>query len=289
MDLKSYLNERRSWVEAALSRSLNDSSIPETLAKSMLYSLEAGGKRLRPILVIAGAEAVGGSADRVMHAAVALEMIHTFSLIHDDLPAMDDDSLRRGKPTNHKVFGEASAILAGDGLLAEAFYVLSNSSGVNDPYALLSVVREVASATGGRGMTGGQMIDIESTGKEIDEAHLTRLHLYKTGALIRASATVGARLCGATEDQMASLTRYGECIGLAFQISDDILDIEGDEATLGKDIGSDTAKGKSTFPAVIGLDSSRGQAAALTDQAIAALASFDVRAEPLRLIAKYIV
>lgn len=289
MDLKAYLNERRQWVEAALSRSLEDASIPDTLAKSMLYSLNAGGKRLRPVLVMAGAEAVGGSADRVMHAAVALEMIHTFSLIHDDLPAMDDDSLRRGKPTNHKVFGEATAILAGDGLLAEAFYVLSNSSGVSDAYALLDVVREVASATGGRGMTGGQLIDIEATGKSIDEAQLTKLHLYKTGALLRASVTVGARLCGATVDQIDALTRYGECIGLAFQIADDILDIEGDEATLGKDIGSDTAKGKSTFPAIIGLDASRRQAAALTEQAIAALSNFDVRAEPLKLIAGYIV
>ena len=289
MDLKVYLNERKQWVEAALARSLEDRSIPETLAKSMRYSLEAGGKRLRPVLVIAGAEAVGGSADRVMRAAVAVEMIHTFSLIHDDLPAMDDDSLRRGKPTNHKVFGEAAAILAGDGLLAEAFYVLADSSGAGDAFALLDVVRDFASATGGRGMTGGQVIDIESTGKRIGEAELTKLHGYKTGALIRLSVTAGARLCGASQGEIDALASYGDCVGLAFQIADDILDIEGSEAELGKDIGSDEAKGKSTYPSIIGLEASRRQAAALVEQALKALSSFDGRAEPLRLIARYIV
>ena len=271
MDLKSYLSERKKWVEAALSRPIEDKLIPETLAKSMLYSLEAGGKRLRPILVIASAEAVGGTADRVMPAAVALEMIHTFSLIHDDLPAMDDDSLRRGRPTNHKVFGDAIAILAGDGLLAEAFYVLADAARSIDPAALLGVVRDIAHATGGRGMTGGQVIDIESTGKSIDAATLTKLHAYKTGALLRVSVTAGARLCGASQGELDALGRYGDAIGLAFQIADDILDIEGSEEELGKDIGSDEAKGKSTFPAIIGLDASRRRAAELIDDAIAAL------------------
>ena len=289
MDLKTYLAERKQWVEAALNRSLADEAVPAKLAEAMRYSLDAGGKRLRPVLVIAGAEAVGGQADRVMHAAVALEMIHTYSLIHDDLPAMDDDSLRRGKPTNHKVFGEAMAILAGDGLLAEAFSVLAGTAGGDDPRLVVEVIREIADATGGRGMTGGQAIDMESTGKRIGEAELTRLHRYKTGALLRVATTSGARLCGASDGELAALTRYGEAIGLAFQIADDILDIEGDEAELGKDIGSDEAKGKSTYPAIIGLEASRRQAAALVDQAVAALASFDHRAEPLRLIARYIV
>lgn len=289
MDLQAYLNERKQWIEAALFRSIEDESIPETLRRAMRYSLEAGGKRLRPILVIAGAEAVGGGADRVVGAAVALEMIHTFSLIHDDLPAMDDDSLRRGKPTNHKVFGEAVAILAGDGLLAEAFYVLADAAGVDDAKALIGVIRDVAAATGGRGMTGGQLQDIEATGKRIGEAELTRLHRAKTGALLKASAMAGARLCSASSEELSMLACYGEAAGLAFQIADDILDIEGEEAALGKDVGSDEAKGKSTFPAVLGIEASRRLAEALVDQAIAALKGFGSGAEPLRLIARYIV
>ena len=289
MDLTTYLNERKQWVEATLTRSIGDQSIPQTLRKAMLYSLEAGGKRIRPILVIAGAEAVGGMADQVMSTAVAMEMIHTFSLIHDDLPAMDDDSLRRGKPTNHKVFGEAVAILAGDGLLAEAFYMLANSRGVADPHALLRTMGDVASATGGRGMTGGQVMDIEATGKGIGEAQLTKLHLYKTGALLRASVTAGATLCGANSDQIQALSEYGEAVGLAFQIADDILDVRGDQAELGKDVGSDEDKNKSTYPSVIGLEASERQAAALVDQALTSPSSFGQAAEPLRLIARYII
>lgn len=289
MDLQSYLNERRQLVEAALLRSIDDPAIPATLAKAMRYSLEAGGKRLRPILVIAGAEAVGGTADRVTPAAVALEMIHTFSLIHDDLPAMDNDSLRRGKPTNHKVYGEAMAILAGDGLLAEAFYVLTRSCGGMDPQSVLDIIRDIALATGARGMTGGQAIDMEATGRMIGERELTKLHLSKTGALIKTSCTAGARLCGASSSQLTSLARYGDAIGLAFQIADDILDIVGDETEIGKDRGSDNAKGKSTYPAVIGIEASRSRAQALVDLAISSLSHFDNRAEPLRLIAKYVV
>ena len=289
MDLKKYLNDRKSWVEAALTRSTCDESIPESLRNSMNYSLEAGGKRVRPVLVFAGAEAVGGTADSVMSAAVAMEMIHTFSLIHDDLPAMDDDSLRRGKPTNHKVFGDAIAILAGDGLLAEAFYVLADSKGVRDTKLLLDTIRDIAWATGGRGMTGGQVIDIDSTDKQIGEAQLTKLHLMKTGALLKTSVMAGARLAGANEEQLALFGKYGESVGLAFQIADDILDIEGDEALLGKDIGSDEGNSKSTYPAIIGLDASKRQATALMDQAIAAVKPFGAAAEPLELIAKYIV
>ncbi|MFH0800238.1 MAG: farnesyl diphosphate synthase [Pseudomonadota bacterium] len=289
MDLKSYLNERRERVEGVLSRSIGDNDIPETLRRAMSYSLEAGGKRLRPILVIAGAEAVGGEESKVMRAAVAMEMIHTFSLIHDDLPAMDDDSLRRGKPTNHKVFGEAQAILAGDGLLAEAFYFLaSDGSGLNSA-ALVETIRDIAAATGGRGMTGGQAVDVEATGRQVKEEDLTRLHLMKTGALITASVTAGARLSGASREEIESLERYGKAVGLAFQIADDVLDIEGDQTELGKDVGSDVSKGKSTYPAVIGLEASKRKAASLVDQAVAALARFDNRAEPLRLIARYIV
>ena len=289
MDLAAYLDERKQWVEAALSQSIQDPTIPETLRRAMLYSLEAGGKRIRPILVIAGAEAVGGTADRVMPAALAMEMIHTFSLIHDDLPAMDDDSLRRGKPTNHKVFGEAVAILAGDGLLAEAFYTLANQKIVGDPQAILRTIRDVAQATGGRGMTGGQVMDVEATGTRIAADQLSRLHLYKTGALLKASVTAGATLCGASDDEIRALSRYGEAVGLAFQIADDILDVRGDQSELGKDVGSDEDKDKSTYPSIIGLEASERQAAALVDRALTSLSDFGDRVEPLRLLARYIV
>jgi geranylgeranyl diphosphate synthase type II len=288
VDFKHYIDERTGWLEAALMRSIEDEAIPERLGEAMRYSLEAGGKRLRPILCFAGAESVGGSADKVMPVAVALEMIHTFSLIHDDLPAMDDDSLRRGKPTNHKVFGEAAAILAGDGLLAEAFYVLADARGV-DSTMLIGTILDIARASGGRGMTGGQVIDMESTGKSIGEAQLAKLHRYKTGALIKASVTSGARLCGASENDIEALGRYGEAVGLAFQIADDILDVEGDQELIGKDVGSDQGQEKSTYPAIIGIDASKRQAEALVGQAIAAIESFDDRGEPLRLIAKYII
>jgi geranylgeranyl diphosphate synthase type II len=277
-----YLSDRQSKVEEALCASIGDGTIPAPLAESMTYSLNAGGKRLRPILVIAGAEAVGGSADQVMPAAIALEMIHTFSLIHDDLPAMDDDSLRRGKPTNHKVYGEAMAILAGDGLLAEAFTVLSEAANVD-------VIRDVAWATGPRGMTGGQVIDMDSTGKAITETQLQELHQHKTGRLITVSVVSGARLAGANKDQLDALKTYGECIGLAFQIADDILDIEGDQAEIGKDVGSDTEQGKVTYPSLIGMEESKTKAKELIDQAIDALSIFDQKADPLREIARYVI
>ncbi len=287
MDLKRYIAERCGQVEAAMLQSISDPSIPRTLREAMAYSLNAGGKRLRPVLCIAGAEAVGGGIDRVMPAAVALEMIHTFSLIHDDLPAMDDDSLRRGKPTNHKVYGEAVAILAGDGLLAEAFYVLADSAA--EPKLLIETIRDIASATGGRGMTGGQLFDMESTGKRVSVAQLEALHRFKTGALIRVAVTSGARLCGASAGQIEALGRYGEAIGLAFQIADDLLDIEGDQALLGKDIGSDQENGKSTYPALLGLEESRKLAAGLVGSAVAELSPFGEAAEPLRLIARYTI
>ncbi|MFH1829665.1 MAG: polyprenyl synthetase family protein [Pseudomonadota bacterium] len=289
MDFNRYIQERQQWLEAALTRSIDDEAIPERLREAMKYSLEAGGKRLRPILTFAGAEAVGSSADAVMPVAVAIEMIHTFSLIHDDLPCMDDDSLRRGKPTNHKVYGEATAILAGDGLLAEAFYVLSEARTSLDPYLLIDTIHDIALATGGRGMTGGQVIDMQSTGKSISEAALMRLHRYKTGALIKTSVTSGARLCGASKEHLDALSRYGESVGLAFQIADDILDVEGKEDLIGKDVGSDKHKGKSTYPQVIGLDASRSQAEALVNQAVSAIRIFGDKAEPLKRIARYTI
>lgn len=289
MDLNAYLKDKQRIIEAALSESMEDGAIPKTLKDAMIYSLTAGGKRIRPVLVMAGAEAAGGDPVSVLPAAVAIEMIHAFSLIHDDLPAMDDDELRRGMPTNHKVFGEANAILAGDGLLAEAFYVLARARGKFDDRVLIDVMGDIAEATGARGMTGGQVMDMEATGKLIDEPSLTKLHLYKTGALLRVSVESGAKLCGAAERELKALDSYGSDIGLAFQIADDVLDVEGDENILGKDVGSDEENVKSTYPAVIGLHESKMRAAMLVDRAISALAIFGEKAEPLRLIARYII
>ena len=289
MNIESYLADRKELVEKTLTQTLQDPSIPETLKQPMEYSLKAGGKRLRPILVMAGAEAVGSSAKEVIKVACAIEMIHTFSLIHDDLPAMDNDDLRRGKPTNHKVFGEASAILAGDALLAEAFLLLADKERARDTKIVLDVLHDIAWATGARGMTGGQQIDMDSQGKKISEQELSKLHRMKTGRLIVVSATSGARYGGATPSELKALHRYGECIGLAFQIADDLLDIEGDQEEIGKDVGSDIGKDKATFPSVIGHEASRQRASSLVNEAISSLSSFDKCADPLREIAKFVV
>lgn len=289
MDLASYLTERKQLVESHLVQSLADHAIPKTLERAMRYSLDAGGKRIRPILAIAGAEAVGGTAEKVMPLAVALEMIHTFSLIHDDLPAMDDDDLRRGRATNHKVFGEATAILAGDALFAEAFSVLTSAAPHVSSQILVEVIRNVAHSAGARGMTGGQVIDMEATGKKATEAELERIHRHKTGELLTIPAVAGAMLSGATPVQLDCLRAYGESLGLAFQIADDILDIEGSEAEIGKDVGSDEQSGKATYPVVLGMERARKKAAELADQAVSALYHFDDRAEPLRAIARYVV
>ena len=293
MDIKSYLKERCRVVDGALERYLpREDDLPFNLHRAMRYSVFAGGKRVRPILMLAACEAVGGTVDQALPAACALEMIHTYSLIHDDLPAMDDDDFRRGNPTNHKVFGEATAILAGDALLTEAFILLSDdgaSAGVT-PVARLQVIREIAVCAGSRGMVGGQVVDMESEGhRDIDFATVQYIHTHKTGALIKASVRSGALLGGASPGQLDAVTRYGEAIGLAFQIADDILDIEGTTEEIGKDAGSDEARGKATYPAVIGLAESRRLAAELVDRAFSALAPFGDRADPLRDIATYII
>jgi len=291
MDLKSYLNERCQLVDQALDRVLPEGNeLPASLHGSMRYSVFAGGKRVRPVLMLAACETVGGQVAAALPAACAMEMIHTYSLIHDDLPAMDDDDFRRGNPTNHKVYGEATAILAGDALLTEAFILLSRDEEGSDPAARLKVIHEIAGASGSRGMVGGQVVDMESEGKgEIDLATLSYIHTHKTGALIRASVRAGAILGGASAESLHALTRYGEAIGLAFQIADDILDVEGTTEELGKDAGSDQARGKATYPALVGLEASKARAQELVQMALDALASFDERAEPLRAIASYIV
>jgi geranylgeranyl diphosphate synthase type II len=293
MDIKSYLKERCRVVDGALERYLpREDDLPFNLHRAMRYSVFAGGKRVRPILMLAACEAVGGTVDQALPAACALEMIHTYSLIHDDLPAMDDDDFRRGNPTNHKVFGEATAILAGDALLTEAFILLSDdgaSAGVA-PVARLQVIREIAVCAGSRGMVGGQVVDMESEGhRDIDFATVQYIHTHKTGALIKASVRSGALLGGASPGQLDAVTRYGEAIGLAFQIADDILDIEGTTEEIGKDAGSDEARGKATYPAVIGLAESKRLAAELVDRAFEALSPLGAPAEPLRQIALYII
>ncbi len=293
MDLKQYLKDRCKLVDEALDRYLpKEAELPFSLHKSMRYSIFAGGKRVRPILMLAACEAVGGKIDSAMPAACAMEMIHTYSLIHDDLPAMDDDDFRRGNPTNHKVFGEAIAILAGDALLTEAFILLSSHQyAVNvNPMALLSVINEISHCAGSRGMVGGQVVDMESEGKgDIDLPTVQYIHTHKTGALIKASVKAGAILGGCNETRLNAITRYGEAIGLAFQIADDILDIEGTTAEIGKDAGSDQARGKATYPALIGLAESKRRAAELLEMALEALADFDAKADPLREIAKYVI
>jgi len=290
MDIKLYLNEKKKIVDNALKRYFleSDDRYLKILKESMKYSLFAGGKRLRPILCIAGAEAVGGSYQDVLTVACALELIHTYSLIHDDLPVMDDDDMRRGRPTNHKIFGETIALLAGDGLLTDAFYIMSNDKNI-DPSRLLKVINLVAKAAGSNGMVGGQVADIQSEGKEVDIATLEFIHAHKTGALITASVTSGTIIAGGTEDEIKAISEYGRSIGLAFQIADDILNVIGDPKLLGKSVGSDKKKHKITYPGIVGLERSKEIQKDLVEYAISSLNQFDSKADPLREIAKYII
>lgn len=293
MDLKFYFKEQSARIDEALDRFLpSETELPHSLHKAMRYSIFAGGKRVRPILMLAACQAVGGDPERAVPAACAMEMVHTYSLIHDDLPAMDDDDFRRGNPTNHKVFGEALAILAGDALLTEAFKLVSDVRFAVGcaPSALLAVIHEIASCAGSYGMVGGQVIDMESEGcKDIDIATVQYIHTHKTGALIKASVVAGALLGGADPERLAAVTRFGEAAGLAFQIADDILDIEGTTEEIGKDAGSDQARGKATYPSVIGLNAAKDEAKAMMDEALRALEMFGAEADPLREIARYIV
>ncbi len=300
-DFASYLDQRRAEVDAALAGVLPavDDGCPAAVGDAMRYSLTGGGKRLRPILCLASAEAVGGDRALAMPAACALEMIHTYSLIHDDLPAMDDDRLRRGRPTLHVVAGEGMAILAGDGLLTEAFHLLAREPAAADARTVarkLAVIRTVAGAAGPCGMVGGQAIDLASTrpGPEMPAAALDadgirRMHLKKTGALIRAAAAAGAIMGGGTDEQAAAIDAAASEFGLAFQIVDDILDVEGAPAHIGKTPGKDAAAGKPTYPAVYGLERSRTMAQDCLERAEAVLRA--ARADDPRLvgIGKWIV
>ncbi len=291
LDVQGYMKERAAAVDEALERFLPpETAPPATIHRAMRYSVFAGGKRLRPVLVIAGAEAVGGSMDAVLPAACALELIHTYSLVHDDLPAMDDDDVRRGRPTSHKVFGEAIAILAGDGLLTLAFRLLAETHRPGlDGRVLRDLLAEIADAAGTRGMVGGQVADLEAEGQPVTAEALDFIHLHKTAALIRASIEAGAVLSGATEAERRALAAAGTRLGLAFQIVDDILDVTGTTAELGKTAGKDQAQQKATYPAIHGLAASRARAEALMAEALGALAPLGPPAEPLRALARFIL
>jgi len=294
MDINRYLQEKKERVDSALEIYLpKKEEFTLNLHKAIQHSLFAGGKRIRPILSIASFEAVGGEGERILPFACALEMIHTYSLIHDDLPAIDNDDYRRGKPTCHKIFGEAIAILAGDGLLTEAFKLMTNQPAKDHPSSnrglILDLINEVAQAAGVLGMVGGQVVDIESEGKAVDLPTVQYIHTHKTGAMILASVRVGAKLGGAKEEILKVLTRYGESLGLAFQIADDILNVEGKAALMGKKTGSDLSKGKATYPSVLGVEESKKRARELVHLAVDALKPLGPEADPLREIARFVM
>ncbi|MGQ9695908.1 MAG: polyprenyl synthetase family protein [Thermodesulfobacteriota bacterium] len=292
MNFKQYLQSRQRLVEAALQRWVpQEDTFPPEVHVAMRYSLFAGGKRLRPILALAAAEAVGGSQEDVLPLACALELIHTYSLIHDDLPAMDNDDLRRGKPTSHKMFGEALAILAGDALLTEAFFLLARPDLMKKvpPRRRLRAIWEVARAAGSLGMVGGQTMDILCQGKEVNKELLDYIHTHKTGALIAAAVSGGAIIGGASSRQYRALSQYGAKLGLAFQIIDDLLDVQGNAKQMGKAVRKDNILKKVTYPAFFGLQESKHLAQSLIVEATLYLQIFDKRADPLREIAKYIL
>ena len=290
--LEDYLQQQQQRVEQSLNALLPTlDSYPPVLMDAMRYSVFAGGKRLRPILLLAATEAVGGNTTAVLPAACALEYIHTYSMIHDDLPAMDNDTYRRGKLTNHMVYGDAMAILAGDALLTHAFEVLSSPPlvGTFPPELLVRVASRLARAAGSFGMIGGQVMDILSEGQQVEIETLEYIHRHKTAALIEAAVTIGALLGGGAPAQVQALEQYGHCLGWAFQITDDILDVEGDATLLGKEVGRDAQQKKVTYPGLLGVETSRQRAVEITQQGMSALAPFDDRAERLRQIAAYVV
>ncbi|OQY19476.1 MAG: polyprenyl synthetase [Desulfobacteraceae bacterium 4572_35.1] len=290
MDLKHYMERCRASVDKQLLSLLPSKDMrPEKLHQAMHYSVFAGGKRIRPILMIASCEAVGGDISQVLPTACAMEMIHTYSLIHDDLPAMDDDNFRRGIATNHKVFGEDTAILAGDALLTQAFITLSAATTPITIDKQTQVLNIIATASGAAGMVGGQVIDMEAEGDVVDLDTVNYIHSHKTGALILASIQCGALIGGADKKAFTALTSFGQDAGLAFQIADDILDIEGNQQQLGKDIGSDQQRGKATYPAVMGVEKSRQRMEQLQRQAMDKLIHFGDNAEALRQISQYII
>jgi geranylgeranyl diphosphate synthase type II len=290
-NLNSYLLSKRKEIDRAIDKIIGQKTDSSVIVSAMRHSLMAQGKRIRPILCIAASQAVGGQTEDVINVACALEMIHTYSLIHDDLPAMDNDDLRRGKPTCHIAFDEATAILAGDALLTLAFEVLSSiePGSRNNLLEWLRVINIIAKAAGYKGMIEGQIKDIASEGTPLGLDDLEKMHALKTGALIEASITSGAILGNGSFDQIEHLNIYAKNIGLAFQVVDDILNVEGDPAVMGKDVGTDRARKKSTYPSILGVEKSKEFAKNLVNDALQALDYFDNKSDPLRAIAHYII
>lgn len=291
MDIRLYLDRKREEVDRFLDSVVPDTkTAPPTLHEAIRYSLFAGGKRVRPILAIAAAEAVGTPPGAILPVASSLELVHTYSLIHDDLPAMDNDDYRRGKLTNHKVYGEAMAILAGDALLTLAFDLCSNPDLVKslEPVRQVQLIRELAVGAGNLGMVGGQVLDIQAENKDIDLATLQSIHKHKTGMLIRAAVRMGAIVSSATPAQLDDLSGYAEDVGLAFQIADDVLNVTGTREELGKDPKTDAKRGKKTYPTFYGVEGARVLAELCVKRAISRLEKFDAKADPLRGLAEYI-
>jgi len=292
LNLQKYIQRRRQMIDRALERWVpGEHEFPPQIHQAMRYSLFAGGKRIRPILTLAATEAVGGRAVEALPLACSLELIHTYSLIHDDLPAMDNDDLRRGKPTSHKIFGEALAILTGDALLSEAFYLMSRPDLMKkvSSHRRLRAISQVARAAGSLGMVGGQAMDILSQGKGMEKHFLEYIHSHKTGALIAAAVSAGAIVGGASAREYRALNGYGEKLGLAFQIIDDLLDVHGEVRKLGKAVRKDQIQKKATYPAFFGVSDSRRQADCLVQEALAYLKPLHWRANPLREIAQFIL
>jgi geranylgeranyl diphosphate synthase type II len=292
LPIEKYLSLKKKEIEEVIDKYLPSiETYPSIIHKAMRYSTLAGGKRIRPILAISSCEAVGGNPEDVLPFAAAIELIHTYSLIHDDLPSLDNDDYRRGKPTCHKKFGEAIAILAGDALLTLAFEIMAEYGAKRevDSRLISQIIYEVAFAIGTSGMIGGQVVDILSENRKVDAPTLQYIHTHKTGNLICVCLRIGALLGKANKEQLRLLTQYGEYIGLAFQIVDDILDIEGSKEKMGKDTESDLSKNKLTYPSVYGLEESKKWATQLSKEAISSLESFDYKADPLREIAKFII
>jgi geranylgeranyl diphosphate synthase type II len=290
--LKNYLADKKAVIDAALKTYIHRFCLSERMFDPAWYCVEAGGKRLRPVLCMAACQALGRESQIALPAACALEMIHTYSLIHDDLPALDNDALRRGKPTCHVQFDEATAILAGDALLNMAFEVLADAGAQADTGTATiwwRVARIIATASGCRGMIEGQARDLAFEGQKLSRAELENLHRLKTGAMIQASVQSGAILAQADEQQMEHLTRYADCIGLAYQVIDDVLNVTGDPQLTGKAVGTDQARSKNTYPSLLGLESSKRYGLDLIDKALHSLSTFDTKADPLRAIAWYIV
>ncbi len=289
MNLKTYLKSRQKQIDRALDQYLpNESTRPATIHRAMRYSLFAGGKRLRPILCLAAAEACGGRIDKALPLACAIECIHTYSLVHDDLPSMDNDDFRRGRPTCHKVFGEGMGVLTGDALLTIAFEILSRTKPTRR-YDMSMLLREVAVAAGSEKLIAGQVADLEAEGKNADRGQLRYIHENKTAAILATSVRLGAMSANANSKQLGAITKFGRALGLAFQVIDDILDVTQTSEKLGKSAGKDIAARKATYPAVIGLQESRAEAKRLTRRAHEALSIFGSKGEALHALANYLL